>query len=314
MTNQISPFFSIIIPVYNRADKIENTINSCLSQEFNDFQIVVIDDCSTDKTVEVIESIHDQRISLIKNKVNSERCISRNNGIELAKGKYVCFLDSDDLFLPNHLLTFYEKLKKMNFPDCMIFSNSYLQYDGKELLEKKVDSFHYPSRFNYLLEYTPNPARVCVSREVLHKHQFDKKIPGIEDLDLWLRIALNYPIYHIQKFTNVYSIHDEMYSISSKKKYTNELRMLNYVASKSELKNVLPRNKVNRLKSMCYFFLSNFEFESGNRWKTIMNACLSIYLYPKGYNGKTNKILLVNILYSLPILGFLLKKGIQLVK
>lgn len=309
----MSPFFSIIIPVYNRENKIENTINSCLSQTFTDFEIIIIDDCSTDATVEVIKSIHDERIKLLQNQVNSERCVSRNRGIEFAKGKYICFLDSDDLFLPNHLLTFYEELEKMNFQECMIFSNSYLQYEGKELLEKRVDPFQFTNRFAYLLEYTPNPARVCVSTSIVQQNLFDKNIPGIEDLDLWLRIALKYPIYHLEKYSNVYSIHDEMYSISSKKKFSNELRMFTYVANKPELKNILPKSKVNRLKSMCYF-LSNFAFESRERWKTIYYASLSFYLCPKGYNGRTNKILLANTLYSTPLIGFLIKKSIRFSK
>jgi glycosyltransferase involved in cell wall biosynthesis len=302
-----SPFFSIIIPTFNREIIIEETINSCLQQNFEDYEIIVIDDCSTDATSEKVSEINDSRIRLVKNDQNLERCISRNKGIDLANGKYICFLDSDDLFCENHLSTFYNYLESVSFPDCMLFTNSFLKFEENELEKKIVPEFNSHERFSYLLKYTPNPARVCVSTNILRELNFDSKIPGIEDLDLWLRIAINHTIYHLEEYTSIYRIHSEMYSVQSAKRYRKELEMFNYVANKAEFKNALPIKEVNRLKSMCYFFLCQYAFQDSKKFETITCGLKSFFLYPQGYNGKTNKIIFTNITYSIPLLGNLFK-------
>src|SRR5688572_6318319 len=96
------PFISVIIPCYNRASMIGKTIRSLQQQDYNDYEILVIDDGSTDNTEQVINEIADARTSYFK-KLNEERAAARNYGAGLAKGSYLNFFDSDDLALPNHL-------------------------------------------------------------------------------------------------------------------------------------------------------------------------------------------------------------------
>lgn len=98
----VLPVFSIVIPAYNRADIIEKSIQSVLTQEFQDFEIIVVDDGSKDNTVDVVKSISDSRIRLITQQ-NGGASRARNRGVEEARGKYIAFLDSDDVFLPHHL-------------------------------------------------------------------------------------------------------------------------------------------------------------------------------------------------------------------
>src|SRR5437764_8362427 len=99
---QNKPFISVVVPSYNRADLIGKTLRSLQQQEYDQYEIIVIDDGSTDNTEEVVKAIGDQRISYIK-KGNAERAAARNFGARIAKGEYVNFFDSDDLALPNHL-------------------------------------------------------------------------------------------------------------------------------------------------------------------------------------------------------------------
>ncbi len=301
-------YFSIIIPSYNRAKYLVSTIDSIIKQSFEDWECLVIDDGSVDNTMEIVSNIStkDKRVKYYFQE-NSERGAARNLGIQMAKGKYICFLDSDDSFCQNHLESFHSFLREKQDPECMVFANSFLLDDNGILSKKTVPSFQFEDRFNYLLKYTPNPARVCVSSMILKELRFDPDIPGIEDFDLWLRIALHNSLFHLEKYTSIYRIHDEMYSVNSIKKYEKELKMFNYVFSKRELKNVLPRNAKNRLLSMCHFFISNFSFEAGKRGKTIIHGVKSLALYPKGYNGKTNKIIFANLLYSIPVLGVFTK-------
>jgi glycosyltransferase involved in cell wall biosynthesis len=97
-----SPTFSIIIPTYNRTDRISGTIQSVINQHYTNFDIVLVDDGSTDNTEEIISSIQDPRIRYFK-KENEERAIARNFGIQQAAGDYITFLDSDDALYPHYL-------------------------------------------------------------------------------------------------------------------------------------------------------------------------------------------------------------------
>lgn len=96
------PFYTVVIPAYNRADIIKQTIQSVLNQSFSDFEVLVVDDGSEDNTLEVVKSIDDPRIRLFSQK-NCGASSARNKGIDEAKGKYIAFLDSDDAFLMHHL-------------------------------------------------------------------------------------------------------------------------------------------------------------------------------------------------------------------
>jgi len=303
-------FFSIIIPVFNREDTIKRAIESCLKQPFEKFEVIVINDCSTDRSLNVIDSFKDDRIKVFSNKTNSERCISRNNGIKYSKGKYICFLDSDDYFLENHLDVLYKSIQNISFEDFLIFTNSYLETETGEISKKTVPKLTNQNVFEYFLEFTPNPARVCISRNILLEMNFDIQLPGIEDLDLWIRIASKFPIYHIEEYTNVYYTHSNSYSLGDEKRFTKELVYFKIIKDKPELKDKIPKHSINRLLSMCHFHLAKNTYDNLSKSRLYYHTFKSFFLYPKGYNGKTNKILFVNSLYSIPLIGFMLKKSV----
>lgn len=112
------PFFSVVIPLYNKEDYIETTLKSVLNQTFADFEILVINDESTDDSVAKIIKINDQKIQLYSQK-NQGVSVARNLGVEKSKGKLIAFLDADDYWFPNHL----EELAKLyhNFPNCGMY-------------------------------------------------------------------------------------------------------------------------------------------------------------------------------------------------
>jgi len=95
-----SPFFSIVIPVFNREKEIQLAIASCLSQSFVDFEVIIVDDGSNDQTVANIKAVLDERVHLIVHPVNCGVCQARNTGIEHSRGEWLLFLDSDEEFLP----------------------------------------------------------------------------------------------------------------------------------------------------------------------------------------------------------------------
>lgn len=94
---------SIIMPSYNTAQYIKNSIDSILAQTYKNWELLIVDDCSTDNTDEIVARFNDSRITYVKNEKNSGAAISRNRALKMAKGKWIAFLDSDDLWTPDKL-------------------------------------------------------------------------------------------------------------------------------------------------------------------------------------------------------------------
>lgn len=114
---------SIIMPSYNTAPYIRETIQSVLDQTYQNWELIIVDDCSTDNTDEVVASIKDDRIRYLKNEKNSGAAVSRNRALREAKGRWIAFLDSDDLWMP-------EKLEKqISFMEKNGYSFSYTNYE-----------------------------------------------------------------------------------------------------------------------------------------------------------------------------------------
>jgi glycosyltransferase involved in cell wall biosynthesis len=131
------PFFSIIIPTYNRAKIITSTIQSVIDQQFTDWELIIVDDGGTDNTKEVTEKYNDDRIKYFW-KENGERGAARNYGVKQANGHYVFFLDSDDLIYPNHLKHAFEKLNELNLPE--FFHSRYEEvFPDKKVQVEKLD-------------------------------------------------------------------------------------------------------------------------------------------------------------------------------
>ncbi|WP_346701314.1 glycosyltransferase family A protein [Barnesiella sp. An22] len=113
---------SVVIPLYNKEKQIAHTLQSVLNQTFQDFEIVIVDDGSTDGSVAEVEKFSDSRIRLIHQK-NAGVSAARNRGIEAAKGDLIAFLDADDVWMPEYLATQYHLSQK--YPDCNVFACNY---------------------------------------------------------------------------------------------------------------------------------------------------------------------------------------------
>ena len=203
-----SPFFSVIIPAYNRATILPETIESIQNQRFESWEIVVVDDGSKDDTESVVRGIssHDSRIRYIYQE-NAERSAARNNGAKNAQGRYLFFLDSDDAFEPNHMHEVHALLQKEEFPVGMVFSNVlYLKENGIE--KPSIPDLEEGGSFDYVLRHPITPSRVCVHRDVFNVFQFDPEIVIVEDQVLWICIATRFPVFHQKEYTVRYRIHD----------------------------------------------------------------------------------------------------------
>lgn len=192
------PFFSVIIPLYNKESFIRNTIESVLNQTFWDFEIVIVNDGSTDKSEDVVFSFDDARIKYFSQQ-NSGTSAARNKGIEKANGTYIAFLDADDYWYP-HFLEHFRYIIEL-YPEQFVFSTAKeIETPNKIFIPKysikKTNNFEIVNYF----DASKKESVLWTSSSVFHKSVFEKagnfdtNIKSIEDTDMWVRIGLLFPI------------------------------------------------------------------------------------------------------------------------
>jgi len=190
--------FSIIIPTFNRSHLISIAIKSVLDQTFSDWELIIVDDGSTDNTKEIVSGFKDERIKYIYQK-NSERSAARNRGIEHANSGWICFLDSDDKYLPDHLETLNNELCIDSLPR-LIVTGTLIQVNGQLKKNPLINS----ESHNVLMEIWTKfilMNSVCVHFSILQNNHFDIRYKYWEDTHLWLRIAAQFPFQQIEKYT-----------------------------------------------------------------------------------------------------------------
>jgi len=309
------PFFSVIIPVYNRIGRIDGAVNSMLSQTFIDWELIIVDDGSTDGTWEHIQTYEDKRIHVIHNAVNSERCVTRNNGILHSSGLYICFLDSDDHHLPEHLEKLHRFINQEGRPEAFFFTDAWNEDEDGNRTERHCPTFVNHDPFTYFLRYTVNPQRWAVHRNVMRKHLFDPEVNICEDMDTSLRmVADGVRIFQLRERTTCYVAASDSFTHGASNKWERELMNLERIFKKPHLVGKLKRKETNILKSMCHFHIGQKALLEANRTKTIWHGLLSFILCPEGYNKKTNKSLVFSITYSLPVIGYVMSLRLKYLK
>ena len=300
------------MPVFNRENRIARAIQSILDQDFENWELIVVNDSSTDGTKVILDQIQDPRIRVIHNEKNLERCISRNLGIEQARGEFISFLDSDDYHLPEHLKKLFELIDSKNFQPAFYFSNSFNETEEGNRTERCCPEYTKDKPYHYFLNYTVNPQRWAVHHSVFKKVKFDQEVIICEDMDTSMRIAAaNFPIFQLNERTTVYVAAADSFTHGDNQKWEKELFYLKRIFKKSELKGKLPLLLRWRLLSMCYFHLAEKANLLGQEKKALNFAFKSIVLYPSGYNRKTIRPLFVILLYNMPLLGKIFQKSIN---
>lgn len=200
--------YSIIVPTYNRAETISDTIQSVLCQAYPHFELIVVDDGSTDNTEDVVKSFNDERIFYFK-KQNAERGAARNYGTEQSKGEYLTFLDSDDIVYPQLLEFANETIANFSLPPFFHMGfeikNSQHKIVGKKHVLVKENTFSI-TKGNYI-----SCIGVFVRRDVALKFKFseDRRLSGSEDWELWLRIVANYGVKSDPRAVACFTQHDD---------------------------------------------------------------------------------------------------------
>ena len=216
-------FFSVLIPLYNKEKYIKKTLDSILNQTFSNFEIIIINDGSTDKSCEIIESIKDDRIRLIHKK-NGGVSSARNRGIGEAKGEFIAFLDADDEWLPNKLEKQYILHKKN--PKLIWSSSGYILIN-KNRKDKKI-IFHQEGVLTDAIDAIVDGLKiftstVIIKREVFKNSRllFNEKAITSEDREVWYKMACIYPeMGYIQEVLSIYTreVNDSLTAITLKNK------------------------------------------------------------------------------------------------
>lgn len=191
----ISAVISVILPTYNREALLHRSIQSILNQTYKQFELIVVDDASTDETSKIISKIHDPRLRYVKQPVNQGACAARNRGIKESKGDYIAFQDSDDVWLANKLETQIRYLERMQ--SDIVFC-AFLRYGtggnpigifpGKSV-QPGLISYQQLLKGNLISTQT-----MLGKKECFDQYLFDESMPRLQDWELVLRLSRNYKI------------------------------------------------------------------------------------------------------------------------
>lgn len=249
-----APFFSIIIPTYNRAHLVVQTIDSVVKQNFNDYEIIIVDDGSTDNSEEVIKNLNVARLTYYQ-RPNLERGAARNFGIDKSRGKYITFCDSDDIMYPDYLSNAFETITNNNQPYWI-----HVAYEIKKLNGRGVKIHHLKRHFLEKMA-KGNPLScmgVFIKSDLLRELHFreNRHMAGSEDWELWLRLTARYPIIFDNRISAALLVHDERSVIQ-----TNELKL-----------------QLRKYLSIGYAFEDEYVKNRFGAYRNMMNAYFDTYI------------------------------------
>ena len=223
---------SVIIPTYNSAQYIRKAVQSVFDQTYKDYEVIVVDDGSTDNTREIIKQ-YEGRIKYFFQE-NKGSALARNQAIKLSQGELIAFLDSDDTWLPHKLKT------QMNYlsehPDvALIHSNISFMQDNQLISFKKAIAERHKGFSIFGELYLGNfitTSTVVLSRDCLNSvGLFDEDLRQGQDYDLWLRIAAKFRIGYQDIITTIYRIHDKNISKNAIRGKAHDLAILKKINS-----------------------------------------------------------------------------------
>lgn len=254
--------FSVIIPLYNKQDYITRTINSVLNQTYKNFEIIVVDDGSTDKSLSVVKTIKDKRIKVFSQK-NLGVSNARNKGIKQSKGNYIAFLDADDEFLPKYLETIVKLITK--YPGNSFFGTAF----KKIFNNNKKDICTFGSKKDFIIKdfisaladnekFFVHISSVVIKKEVFneigyfysHSLKFLLGATIVEDFDLFIRIAYKYPLVYSNNIGCIYYLNTDFNLIRGYG--LKKLDCTFYEDTISKLLKKADNNRKNKLKKVLY--------------------------------------------------------------
>jgi glycosyltransferase involved in cell wall biosynthesis len=282
------PKVSVIIPTYNRAHLISETIKSVLDQTFQDFEIVVIDDGSTDNTREVVDSFQDPRIRYIYQD-NQGAVVARNNAILASKGEYISYLDSDDALMENALEKHVEVLDR--HPEVAF---SYGQVYNVDENGRIINLYKPPYKHSYVREGKEEIRDLIfgnyISAETIRRScldeagGFDTAFIVAEDRELWVRLAKRWSVAYIAEPLIKYRRHTSsiMSTIGIEKVERSHILILEEIFTDEVMGPLFSRLRPSAYSNL-YFQLGGSYYNRRDMKKSRQYLYLAMKTYPKGF-------------------------------
>lgn len=212
MNNVEKMFFSVVMPLYNKEKYIAETVKSVLNQSYPNFELVIVDDGSSDQSAEIVKGFQDSRIRYIKQN-NQGASVARNHAMELTKYDYIAFIDGDDLWLHDFL----ERMRMLieKYPEAGAYGCAYIKEEvGIDTLKNAESMTKTDSDFlitNYFMYGFENEQTLTASTSVIQKSILDKiggfpvGLKNWEDLDFWTRVGLYYKVAFTERVCAIYN-------------------------------------------------------------------------------------------------------------
>ena len=268
-----TPFLSVIMGCYNSAATIAQAINSILLQTFVNFEFIIIDDCSTDDTVKIIEKYSDPRIILIKNNINQGLGYSLNLGVQLSRGKYIARMDADDLAYKNRFakqINFMEKHPDIVCMGCAAKKIGNISFKNKVLSGYIIPPVTYEKIKAWLILGTPllHPS-VIFNKQLLQSYNinYDPKFRRGQDYELWSRLIWIGKIVNSRKILMEYRYSPSQASIKNRKEQiANSKIMYSRMLDKLLGKTISAEDLSTHTLFACCSCLTGSEFEKVKTW------------------------------------------------
>tara|TARA_B100000945_G_scaffold283927_1_gene253241 strand:- start:878 stop:1672 length:795 start_codon:yes stop_codon:yes gene_type:complete len=233
------PLVSVIMNCFNGEKYLATSIKSVLNQSYKNLELIFWDNVSTDRSSEIIKSFSDKRIKYFKSKKFERLYKARNLALKKTKGKYICFLDVDDIYKKNFILEHLDKIKKDN---CNIVYSKYLVKNEKTkkiyLNEKKKLSSGFITQ-NILSKNNVGISATLLKKSLFKKFKFNNKYQIIGDFDFFFNLSTKYRFCSLDRALLTYRFHDLSFTKKNTKIYLNELKSwLNSNKKKLDQKNI----------------------------------------------------------------------------
>ncbi|GAB2958302.1 hypothetical protein GCM10027048_26540 [Hymenobacter coalescens] len=294
-----SPFFSIVIPTYNRADFIAATLQSVLDQTEPSFEVLVVDDGSKDNTAEVVRRFTtDPRVSYWA-KTNGERGAARNYGLSRSAGEYVIFLDSDDLLHPNHLATLRQGIEALNRPNFIATKYDF-DRNGQRHPSDTANLPAGPLGFDDFIRGNALACNVCVRRQNprLHRFEEDRRYAAVEDWMFMLQNTQQDAVQLLDAVTVTMNDHDQR---SMRADNQGLIRRLDLAAGWMQQHLQLSEEQRRRLLGRVYYLCAIHAYADGHRAQALRYTRQAAV----GLPAKTVAMLLLRTLLGPRVVGML---------
>ncbi len=268
-------FFSVIIPLYNKENFIESTLKSVLNQTFTDFEVIIINDCSTDRSLDVVQKSWHPKVRILEHKKNQGLSASRNTGIKNANGNYLAFLDADDLWKENYLEKIYFLIT--TFPEAKLYATNYQEIFSNQSLLPENNSQKLPTNsiiddfFGIsLAQPLYCPSSLCVEQSVFKQiGYYNENITFGEDIDFNIRANTVFKLAYSKEPLVDYltSSENQITASSLKHKTITDFDFYETEFKNSTLKKYLDFNRY----IMCKHYKAEGDIENVKKMKNAIN-------------------------------------------